>query len=395
MGNMFIGVLFVLYTARIFGPALRGEYAFILTIITIFTTVCHFSIGTSSTYFLAKNNSQHVRNQVISCYYLFAIFALVIAVFFFLVEHFTNLFSFNVYKWLELSLIIINIPLMVLSQYFKSYFTIEGITFRYEFTLLCCRLISLVVLLGITFVHDINIINLIIYNTLILFLSNILFFKITVEKLLLFCKPNFRTLALLFKKGLRLHLTAIAGFFITGIDIVMLDRYHGNQITGYYQLGYQITTYLVIVISVLSSLMYENNGKYSKFEAWNKNRKIIRLSFVSLIPFVFIIYYFASEIVILVGGINFTPSISIFEYQIFLMIGIYATTIMASEWICNGYFITATSVTVLIALLNCYFNYKFIPYYAGHGAVWSSLISYSFAFIVNFIFYLYLSKKYK
>ena len=102
----------------------------------------------------------------------------------------------------------------------------------------------------------------------------------------------------------------------------------------------------------------------------------------------------ASEIVILVGGNNFTPSISTFKYQIFLIIGMYSITIMSSEWICNGYFIFATSVTVLIALINCYFNYKFIPYYAAHGAVWSSLISYSFAFVINLLFYIYLSKKY-
>lgn len=70
----------------------------------------------------------------------------------------------------------------------------------------------------------------------------------------------------------------------------------------------------------------------------------------------------------------------------------YSITIMASEWIGNGFFLTATSVTLLTALINCYFNYKFIPYYAAYGAVWASLIAFSFAFIINFLFYIYLSK---
>jgi O-antigen/teichoic acid export membrane protein len=394
MGNMFLGVLFVFYTARVFGPMLRGEYAVITTLLIFSAVVSHLSLGSTASYELSKEKKSNVIKYVLGTLYFNLVVVLIITTIAITINSYFNIYHLDINKKAELILIIFIVPMMVFSQYSKDIFTIRSLSVRYEYYNLISKFLSLALLVTITLNKDVTLIKLILYNFSSFFILSFLYFlgiRKYVSKSFLISYKYIKNMII---KSIKIHFSALASLMICGIDILMLENYHGSLITGYYQLGFQLISYTAVIFAVLSSLMFENNGKLDQLLAWKKNQKLIYAGFISLIPITILLYLFADEVILLIGGKQFLPAVETFKYQIFLLFGIYSITIMSSQWIVSGLFIGVTLFTIFVGLINCLFNYLLIPEYKAIGAVYASLISYTLAFTINLSFFVFLKRKF-
>lgn len=173
--------------------------------------------------------------------------------------------------------------------------------------------------------------------------------------------------------GARLHLNAVGAFLISGMDVLMVNMYRGSTETGYYQLGVQLTTLMLIVPQAASMVIYGKVAKQGPDEAWPAHRRLLVQVTLFMAAAAVVVGWTASWWLPLLAGPGFEPTIGIFRWQLLGVVGMSFSIMMAAQWIGRGYFWQASLLTVAAGAANFVANQVLVPRYGMLGAVWASL----------------------
>ena len=179
--------------------------------------------------------------------------------------------------------------------------------------------------------------------------------------------------------GARLHLNAIGAFLISGMDVLMINIYRGPAETGYYQLGVQLTTLMLIVPQAASMVIYGKVAQQGPDEAWPAHRRLLAQVTLFMAGAAVIVSWWLP----LLAGPDFEPTIEIFRWQLLGVVGMSFSIMMAAQWIGRGYFWQASLLTVATGAANFVANQILIPRYGMLGAVWASLGCYGLSVGTN------------
>jgi len=367
--------------ARIAGPEIFGQYAYITSFVALFIPLCGMGLNNITTkYFVKypKHSHHHLLTALllrffgaltcitigsISAYFLgstneelsYIITLLVLQSFslFYLVEYYF-LAKRQVIYTLKIRLIVI-----VLTSIAKIVVILNG-----------AHLFALVIVHGIEFSA--------------IGLSYItLYYRQDRHKQRQIPKAvNKLSLFSFFHKGKWLLFSGVAAALYLKIDQVMLANFHGAEQVAYYAAAAKLSEFWyifpILIANAYNPKLIELKLKNAK-EYKNFLLKMLSFMIASALAVSLIMYNISSPLIILIYGENYQTSASILNIHIFATLFIFQRAILSKWLIVEKHYHFSLLSTGVGATVNIILNLLLIPSYGGIGAAWATLISYMVA----------------
>jgi O-antigen/teichoic acid export membrane protein len=183
-----------------------------------------------------------------------------------------------------------------------------------------------------------------------------------------------------FKPIMTIFLATISTSIYLKLDMIMLGNLSGVESVGYYSLANKLIRFVISVVTAFGVILLPRLSNYLK----NKNKEgyyhylsysLKYILFIS-IPMTSIFFVFSEEIILLVGGSKFYESSNVLKLgsPIIFIVGLayfIGFQILYPFGIEKYYTYSVT----LAAIINCVFNYIFIPKFKHNGAICGTVIA--------------------
>lgn len=385
------GLVSLTLTARWLGPEGRGQVVAVTTWASAFSTFGHFSLGQ-----VAIREATSSKNAI---WLKDALGVLLINLMFFcsvgLIGYYYSPFQIDIFGFLPSDITLwtfIIVPFLILENYSNNLLmAIDKINIYNRFQVVS-RTVSLILLPFLILYFQSGPIGALIANCSAFVIAGLgpivyLFFFSGGINL-----PGKKIWIRYLKGGLSLHLNTIGTFLFSSGDVLMLNHLRNSSETGIYQLGVQLVSIMLIVPQSASMIFYSQVSVEGVDIAWQHQKKVIwqvvvLMVFASIMAAIYIPYLLP-----FVVGDKFNDSISIFRLQLIPMIAMSFCIVMSAQWIGRGAFLYSSMSALLVGLISIMGNRYFIPKFGMYGAVYSSMISYTIALLINGCMYVYCNK---
>ena len=183
--------------------------------------------------------------------------------------------------------------------------------------------------------------------------------------------------------GAKLHLNALGAFLFGAADLLMLNYFHGANMTGWYQVGVQVLALLLIVPQAVAMVIHGRIGAQGVDAVWAVHVKMIWQTMLLILVLGAVAVAAAPVWVIWLAGADFAPSVIIFAWQVLALPGMCLSVLLAPQWIARGYFWQAAALTLSMGLANLAANLYLIPQFGMYGAAWASAGVYTGVLVGN------------
>ncbi len=172
----------------------------------------------------------------------------------------------------------------------------------------------------------------------------------------------------LVRRGLRLHLSAVATVLIASADVLIVAHQLGARAAGSYQLATQLLLALTVVPQAATLIVYGRVVSEGAQPAWEQQRRIGAAALALVVVLSTIAWIAAPTLIDIVAGAGFDDSVGVFRIVVIAALGFSLSAIMAPQWIGRGLFGLASGLTVAVATLNVTANLIVVPRAGLHGA---------------------------
>lgn len=385
--SMLIGVLTLSLTARLLGPEGRGEVAVISTWISLFSTFAYLSLGQVALNRMADDLTKQRFGHLLGS----LIFLTIVLTFVgWLVALWSYLFDpegwFKGLPGLPLLIGFLSLPFMIWEQYGSSLLIgLERIRIYNKYQIMGRTFSALAIVMlvggmgwGVSGVVGANLVG-----QMIVASGGLAFLVQFVRRQGLLCRPDKIETKALLTGGVKLHLNAIGSFFVTSINVLILNSYYGAEETAYFQLALQLLSVLVIIPQAASMVIYGKVSRLGPNGAWPENKRLLIHITIAMTVLGIFAAILAPWGITLLAGEKFFPAVKPFQWMLVGLIGMSFSTVMAPQWIGRGYLWQAAGLTFLVGAINLAANFWLIPLYGITGAVYAFLGTYSFSVIAN------------
>jgi len=387
--NLFLSIIILMITARYLGPEGRGLIAATTTWVGLYFTILCFSISPVTIYIYASahvHEKKEIFLQLRGAHRIFVVSLTLIGWFILIL---TYLFTPNIYKGIPFDILILSfllLPFMILENYQQSLLQCVDRVKTINVAMVMNKSIAVVVLVFLVGFMKIGV-----YGVLIAYLAGqalvYIYQMVSINNVYKKVVYNLTLVKKMLVQSVKLHLNAIASFFFTSTDIIMLNYFRSTSEVGIYQLAVQLMSLLLIIPQSASVVTYSKVAELGVDNAWPYQRKIMLIVMGLLSIIMCFIYFLSPWIVLLLAGREFLESSSVFRYLIIASFGQSISILFAPQWIGRGIFITVSILSLITAIANVIMNFFFIPVHGIYGAVWSTIIT-SFGLVLGNL-YLY------
>jgi len=381
---LLVGLVAMALTARLLGPAGRGELATVLTWVSTFATFGGLSIGQVALREAANDQVGAWKRSAFGALSFWCMVtsigavALAAGLYFISTGH---LFGSIPVEYLLIGLLFI--PFQIWIRYSNFLFpAMENLNILNRFLVLGSS-VSLLILGLLSVLALLNVRGALIANLAAAAVSALgcywFLFRTIGKPKLYEWKKNLAYL----KGGLQLHLNAIGAFLFMSSDILMLNYYRGAEETAFYQMGAQFMLAMMVIAQSASMVIQGKVATHGANTAWHYQKKVMFFVTALLICIGILAGLTAPWWIVWFAGDEFLPTVGVFRWQLLAMVGMSFAVMMAPQWIGRGYFIQASAVTLVVGTGNVIANIYLIPEYGMYGAIWASLGVYVVAIISN------------
>lgn len=274
--SMLVGVFTLFLTARLLGPEGRGQVAIITTWVTMFCTFAYLSLGQVALHRMAEDRDQKYFGSLLGSLLLMAALLTIAG----------WLVAFGIYRWspegpfkgldaFPLVLGFLALPFMIWERYGSSLLMgLERILIYNRYQIIG-RTVSVAVLMALVGVYGSGIAGVLEANLLgqvIVAIGGIKFLFTFARNKGLNCHPNKNEINALLSGSAKLHLNAIGAFLLNSANILILNHYHGAELTGYFQLAVQLVGVLMLIPQAACMVIYGQVTRLGPNKAWSMNK---------------------------------------------------------------------------------------------------------------------------
>ena len=183
-------------------------------------------------------------------------------------------------------------------------------------------------------------------------------------------------------------LTSIFSIIFFRIDTVMLKFYWSSKIVGFYSGAYkffELSTYIPDVLLYILFPILVKKSLEDKKNLIAYYRKFFKYLLLISLPASILLYSYSKDIILLIWGDKFYPSINILKILSFAMIFVFLNYISGNIIISLKKEKILTRNTFIIAIFNIVSNIYFIPLWKAKGAAFTTLVSEALFQFLNFI----------
>jgi O-antigen/teichoic acid export membrane protein len=186
--------------------------------------------------------------------------------------------------------------------------------------------------------------------------------------------------------GARLHFSAIGSVLFTHASVVLLNQFRSAAETGYFQLALQLTTATQVVPMAIAVVAYSIVSRDGPDDGWPEYRSLVVQTMVYSACAVAGSYFLAPFVVPLLAGSGFQPAVGLFRILTLSVFGISLGVVMAPQWVARGYFLQATVLVMVPAIVAVAGNILLIPKYGMVAAAWMVVVCYCIHMLGNLAF---------
>ncbi|WLD93016.1 oligosaccharide flippase family protein [Alkalihalobacillus sp. AL-G] len=386
-------IVFVI-TARLLGAEGRGLIVAVITWVTLFSTVGHFSLGQVSIHRASQVKGKDWYSKTfISLIYLGILISLASIIIAFILFVYSN---GEFYGGIPASLLIIGfflLPLQIWEKYSSSLLMAIDKLNKYNKALIIGSSFNLLLTAVFVGVFKWGVIGALISNIISqIYISSaglIILWKMYDRRIMFELQEAIR----LFSDGFKLHLNAIGAFLINKSDILMLNHFLLVRDVGIYQFAYQLISILLIIPTATLSVFYSKMAQVGVNKFWDNQKKIMIKILAIIILISLIGFILAPYIIPFIAGEEFSNSINIFRLLLISLFGLSFSTLMANQWVGRGLFWQNSLVTIVSGLINITLNLIWIPQFGINGAAWATIVSTcGVTLLINLCMYFYCNK---
>lgn len=384
--SLIIPVITVPYITRCLGPELYGNFNFALAIVNYFSLIVVFGLPIFGMREIArdKGNKKNISQVFIRIQSILLFNLIIVTIAYFLIISKSNLhYDYKLYYILYFQIFAGSINSDWFFSGLQKYATVTKIS-------IFIRLLNLILI----FVFVQGKVDLYIYAiiTVTCLIAQSFCFLIEIRKYIdfrikylygiyFFISKNIKSIVYLFAANISTQI-------YVNIDIIMIGIMKGNLEVGYYTAATKIVRVLIAILTASGPIMLTKiSGDYNS----GKNIKVLleksfAFNYMLSIPVTIGGFLIANDLIYLLLGNEFKPSIITFKILIFLPLIISST-----------YFITAQIliplgkdklfflVTLIISVCNVIMNFFLIPIIGENGAAISTIIAEIILFVICYI----------
>lgn len=187
----------------------------------------------------------------------------------------------------------------------------------------------------------------------------------------------------LLKDGLKLHLNAVGGVMIIGMDVLMLNYYRHPAEVGQYQLAAQLISAMLIIPLSAGMVFNQLMGREGVNAIWGRQLRMIIVVMALMLLGASVFYLVAPYLIKFVAGPGFERSAELVRIMLFCIPGMTLSLCMANQWLGRGLFMLAAFTTLLSGVMNFALNLYLIPRLGATGAAWATVTVYGFGILFN------------
>jgi len=363
--------------ARIAGPEIFGQYAYILSVAGLFLPLSIMGLNNIVTKYIVKNpnNAHYYLKSALIVRFFGALAALLLGLLLILLLNSKN----NA-----------NILLLILLQSFSLFYVIEFYFLAKQQVniLLKVRLVIFIILNALKCLAILNHLPL----SLLVILQGLEYVLIGLSYVLIYIhgkhhhlikrKTNTLSYIALAQKGKWLLFSGIAATIYLKIDQVMLAYLIDTQAVAYYAAATKLSEVWYVFPVLIANVFTAQLSQY-KTRSYNKYQQLIQqlLSVLTLAALVLsiVIYFIAPTLIEFIYGKQYQPSAVILSIHIFASVFIFQRAILSKWLIIEKLYKYSLVSSVAGATVNIILNAILIPHYSGAGAAWATVISYMVA----------------
>lgn len=381
--------------SRILGPEGRGIYALIILIPSLLIAFGSFGLDSSNTYFTGKKTYKTediVFNSVASSLFLGAV---LIFVFYFLLQlsWFDNFLNTNKIPVLYLWISVLAIPFSLILAYFRGIICGKEKLADYNWTKIVeggIEFLSVIVfvvflkteLFGAVISRIIAVIAAAIFT--IFLIKKISSFNFSFNKSLL--KSSFIY-------GGKVYLANITSFLSYRIDMLIIAILLNPASVGLYSISVSMAEKLFMIPGAFATVLFPRISSIESKEANEFTPKIVRHTIFVMFLFSFILVFLSAPVIRIVFGSEFIGSVIPFIALLPGIIAYGAGGVLAADLSGRGKPQFAIYSTIVCLLINVPLNFLLIPKIGILGASISSTVAYLSDTLVVLIAFLIISKK--
>lgn len=381
--SMLVGVAILALTARLLGPEGRGKIAVVTTWSVLFANIGYLSLGEVLVYRAGQESNDHWFTESFSSLVVIFLTISLLTVAAIVAIYFIDPAIFRgVSGWIFGCLCLLTAT-KIWGQYngvLLSAFEKLTIYNRY---LIYSQTMALSLIIIFVWWFKLGVVSALfsmIVGQVVLASSGLKYFWQKARKTVRYSKGE---ITYLLKGGMKLHINAIGSYLFLSADVLMINYFLGTKDAGFYQLATQLLSVMMIVSQSASMVLFGKVTSLGTADAWRVQRKLLLVIIALMICVGLLAWMLAPYFIPVLAGEKFRPSVKIFDYLLFAIVGMTFVNVMASQWIGRGLFVQASAITLFVGLANVYANYILIPKYGVMGAVWATLGTYTFAVVGN------------
>ncbi|AQP99408.1 hypothetical protein B0W48_06085 [Pseudoalteromonas aliena] len=377
--------------ARIAGPNIFGQYAYILSIAGLFLPLSVMGLNNIVTKYVVENphNAHYYLKSALIVRLCGALISIALGLLLILILNTEN----NA-----------NILLLIVLQSFSAFYVIEFFFLAKQQVHILLK-IRLIILLALNSLKCIVILNGSSLSLLII-LQGLEYVFIGASYILVYVKEKHhqhikrntsrRSYIALAQKGKWLLFSGVAATIYLKIDQIMLANLVDTRAVAYYAAAAKLSemwyVFPVLIANAfsaqLSQLKFNNDLKYHLML-----QQLIATLTLSALILSIITYFIAPSLIALIYGSEYSSSATILSIHIFASIFIFQRAILSKWLIIENLYKYSLVSSLFGAVTNIALNAILIPQYAGVGAAWATVISYMVA-SYGFLFFHSKTKRY-
>lgn len=374
---VFLSLLSSALINRNLGVELKGDYAYICNLESIFIVIFSFGLGQTYSFYHKKYKNKFL-NTFITLSFIHALicFGIMIVSILFCNNNITLALLVSI-----LATIRTNILYYAAIEDIKKR-DILNIFYKFIYTIL-------VIIFFIFFKKNIiaMLILLIIDDLIILIGSFVKYnFRISLKSLLLPTKTEYKKIYLLAFTTMLMLLMMSLNY---NVDILLLKKFSTSYSIGIYSVSIQLANMVWLIPDAFKDVLFHKNSKEDSISDIIFSTKFnIYLNLIIILLFII----FGKSFINIIYGSEYLPS---YYISILLFIGCISMVIykmIHPIYISNGKQIIVLTILSISVILNIILNNIFIPRYDIIGAAISSIFSY---FVCSIIFLIFFCKDYK
>ncbi|MBC2169829.1 NeuD/PglB/VioB family sugar acetyltransferase [Listeria booriae] len=369
------GIVSLMLVARYFGPAMRGEYMFIINVVIVGTTI--LNLGISLIYPHFRKQDKRAKNLFVSYSFLQFFLYLIISLLILIITK-------NIVLGISALLISVN----VLNLQVTQINLVENLK-QQSMIIIASSLINTTLITLAFFLTSENLF-------LILIIFGLKSYVSMVFSLVSLCGSDFKftIVPVKYKKMTALAFLPLLTSFLIAInyqaDIIILkmmsvDFYH----IGLYSTGVALAEYSWMIPDIFKEVMFHHNARKDDVKRMTFS---IRLGFTAVVLVAVLVIALGKPILGLLFGADFVAAYPIVVWMFLAVPFMVYTKIIGTLFSANGgwrfYFITL----LISVLLNIGLNVALIPSFHIYGSAFASVISYAFCGLTMLVWF---KRKYK